>query len=314
MSNKKILITDDVHPLLVEELKGAGFQVDYEPRLSLEQVRKRIAPYTGVIINSKIIVDRDMLDRASQLRFIGRLGSGLDIIDLDYSAEKEVAVISAPEGNRNAVAEHALGMLLSLANNLCRADAQVRNKIWDREGNRGFELSGLTIGILGCGNTGFAFVNKLSGLGVKVLTYDKYKNYYLEPSCYAKEVDLNTLQQEADIISLHLPLTSETHHLINRQFLEKCRDGLILINTSRGAVVSTPELLDALEEGKVAAAALDVFENEKPTTFSEEEEKVYQRLYQNKNVMLSPHVAGWTVESKRRIAEIVLQRILALET
>lgn len=308
----KILITDDVHPLLPEGLQQAGYTVDYEPSLSLEEVREKVREYSGMIINSKILVDRQMLDLAPQLRFVGRLGSGLDIIDLDYARQKKVTVISAPEGNRNAVAEHALGMLLALANNLCRADREVRNKIWRREANRGFELSGLTIGVIGCGNTGFAFLNKLSGLGVKALAYDKYKNHYLEPSCYAKETELERLLERSDIISLHLPLTPETHHYVNSRFLARCRDGVVLINTSRGKCISTPDLVEALESGKVAAAALDVFENEKPASFHPDEEALYHRLYRMENVILSPHIAGWTRESKKRIAEIVLKRILDL--
>lgn len=311
-TNKKILITDEVHSLLPNSLKAEGWQVDYMPAIRLEELYNIIEPYRGIIINSKIIADKKLLDCAPNLQFICRLGSGLDIIDLPYAASRNVEIISAPEGNRNAVAEQALGMLLALLNNLCRADRQVRQKIWAREANRGIELSGRTIGIIGCGNTGFAFLNKLSGLGVQVLAYDKYKKYYLEPSGYAMESDLDNLLQKSDIISFHLPLTEETRYLVNESFIKRCKDGVLLINTSRGKVVHNESLIRGLESGKIGGAALDVFENEKPESFSQAEEAWYERLYAMENVILSPHIAGWTLESKKKIAEIVLSRIRSL--
>ncbi|MEM6966466.1 MAG: NAD(P)-dependent oxidoreductase [Bacteroidota bacterium] len=308
---KKVLVTDGVHPILLEGLAGMGFQCDYHPKISLAQVREMIPDYDGMIINSKILVDKKMLDGAPKLQFVGRLGSGLEIIDLDYAAEKSVKIHSAPEGNRNAVAEQALGMLLALANNFLTADSEVRAKNWQREKNRGFEIMGKTIGLIGFGNTGSQFAKKLSGMDMKVLAYDKYKKEYANEFPWVQATNLTTIQSQADIISLHLPYTSETYHLVNSNFLKKCKEGVIIINTSRGSVVKTDDLIDALKTQRVGGACLDVFENEKPHTFSDQENKMYAELYDFQNVILSPHVAGWTIESKKRLAEVLLQKIKA---
>lgn len=306
---RKVLVTDGVHPILLEGLEELGFKCDYHPKISLERVREMVPDYEGMIINSKILVDKAMLDSAPKLRFVGRLGSGMEIIDLEYAAKKGVAIHGAPEGNRNAVAEHALGMLIALANNFLRADREVRNKDWQREKNRGFEIMGKTIGIIGFGHTGSQFAKKLQGMGMKILAYDKYKTNYTQDFPYVKETNLKSLQTDADIISLHLPYTPETYHLVNSDFLEKCKKGIIIINTSRGSVIKTQDLLTALKNEKVGGACLDVFENEKTQTFSSEEEKMYEELYGFEQVILSPHVAGWTVESKKRLAEVLLQKI-----
>ena len=305
-----ILVTDDVHPILLAELQNAGYEIDYKPDISLESVRKIIKQYYGIIINSKIKMDKEMFLSAKKLKFIGRLGSGLDIIDLEEAKHRKVDVYSAPEGNRNAVGEHAMGMLLSLLNNLCRSDREVRNQIWNREKNRGMELMGKTVGIIGYGNTGSRFVKKLSGFDVNVLIYDKYKNHYVKDLRYAQETDLLTIQSQADIISFHIPLTSETNQLINKEFLSKCKKGVILINTARGKIASLSDIVESLETGQLGGACLDVFENEKPYTFSKSEAKIYQRLYQMDNVILSPHVAGWTIESKEKIARVLINKIL----
>lgn len=306
---KRALITDGVHPLLLEGLEALGYTCDYHPKISLEETKSRIAPYHGLIINSKILVDRSFLDQAAHLQFIGRLGSGMEIIDQIYAAEKGVAVFSAPEGNCNAVAEHALGMLLALFNNFLRSDAQVRQLIWNREQNRGVELMGKVVGIVGFGHTGSTFAEKLSGMGVQVLAYDKYKKNYTTNFPHVEEVEMDRLFAEADIISFHLPLTEEVIHLVNDDYLEKCKNAVILINTSRGKVIPTATLIKGLKSGKIGGACLDVFENEKPDKFTEEEKKMYQTLYQYDNIILSPHVAGWTIASKRRLAAILLDKI-----
>ncbi|MBL7818812.1 MAG: hydroxyacid dehydrogenase [Saprospiraceae bacterium] len=354
---EKVLITDDIHSSLLSGLEAAGFECVYEPNITDAQVRNVISAYVGLIINSKIHVDRAMLDAASRLRFVGRVGSGMEIVDRDYAAEKGVAVLSSPEGNRNAVAEHALGMLLSLANNLNRANAEVKNLDWQREKNRGFELRGKTIGIVGFGHTGSSFAVKLLGLGMRIMVYDKY----LPPNFLAKmsfpksalryprfstegvkndkrlamknfsfdlgkdydtlnyefstleESSLENIQAEADIISFHLPLTPETKHLVNARFLKECTQNVILINTSRGNVIKTADLLAALKTGKVAGACLDVFENEKTATYTEGEKKAYKQLFSYETVIVSPHVAGWTIESKERLANILLKKILRFE-
>ncbi len=288
-----------------------GFACDFLPNITPVETLAAIPTYEGLIINSKINVDRQFLDRAARLKFIGRLGSGMEVVDRPYAAEKGVHVMSSPEGNRNAVGEQALGMLLALANNLCRADREVRQKTWRREANRGWELMGKTIGIVGFGHTGRSFATKLAGLGMQVLVFDKYLvKGYAHHFPGVKEVqDLATIQADSQIISLHLPLNSETRHLLDHHFVEKCRDGFVLINTSRGKVVHTEALLDGLESGKISGACLDVFENEKVQTFTELEEKQYQQLYAYDNVVLAPHIAGWTHESKRRMAEILIDKI-----
>jgi len=306
---RKVLVTDGVHPLLLEGLERLGFQCDYFPKISLERVRGMVSDYDGMIINSKITVDKAMLDSAPKLRFVGRLGSGMEIIDLEYAAQKGVKIHGAPEGNRNAVAEHALGMLLALANKFLKADREVRNKNWQREQNRGFEIMGKTIGIIGFGHTGSQFAKKIEGMGMEVLAFDKYKTNYTKDFPWVEQTNLKSIQSKADFISLHLPYTPETYHLVDSDFLEKCKEGTIIINTSRGSIIKTEDLLNALQSGKVGGACLDVFENEKPNTFSEKEHEMYSKLYEFENVILTPHVAGWTVESKKRLAEVLLEKI-----
>ncbi len=305
----KVLVTDGVDTSLLTELEKMGFEVDYQPSITLKDVLDIIQVYTGLIINSKILVDRHFLDKAVKLKFIGRLGSGMEIVDLDYAEKKKVAVFSAPEGNRNAVAEHALGMLLALANKMRVADREVRQFTWNREKNRGFEIMGKTIGIIGFGNTGSTFAQKLSGMNVKVLTYDKYKSNYAIESNFIRETNMPEIFERADLLSLHLPLTEETKHLVDYNYLKKFNKPIVLINTSRGPVVKTEDLLIYLQKNKNAGACLDVFENEKPAQFSEKEYKIYSELYRLDNVLLTPHVAGWTSESKKRLANVLLRKI-----
>lgn len=309
---KRVLITDDCHPVLTDGLTKLGYVCDYLPDISPEETLRVVPQYEGLIINSKILVDRNFLDTAVNLRFVGRLGSGMEIVDRSYAAEKGVAVLSSPEGNRNAVAEQALGMLLVLANNLLRGDREVRQNIWRREANRGFELRGRTIGLIGFGNTGSQFARKLQGMDMQVLANDKYKAPgYAAEMPWVQEVEQKEIQARADIISLHLPLTEETRFLICKEFIQNCKPGFILINTSRGKCVRTQDLIAALESEKIGGACLDVFENEKPATFSADEAEMYNRLHQFENVVFSPHVAGWTHESKRLLGEILLKKITA---
>ncbi len=307
---KKVLVTDGVHPSLIEELELAGYECDYHPKIKLEKVHEMIEPYVGIIINSKIIFDKALFDKAKNLQFIGRLGSGLEIIDLEYAKVRKVRVHSAPEGNRNAVAEHVLGMLLSLFNKLNQADQEVRAKLWDREKNRGRELMGCTVGIIGFGNTGRRFSDKLTGMEVQVLAYDKYKTNYADNLKHVKETTLNEVIASSDVISFHLPLNPETKHFADSKFFSNCKEGVVLLNTSRGNVIKTVDLYAALQSGKVGGAALDVFENEKPETYSKEELSLYDKLFTLPNTIFSPHVAGWTTESKKRLAEVLLKKIL----
>lgn len=312
---KNVLITDDCHPLLIDGLVQLGYECTFLPDITPEETQRVIADYEGLIINSKILVGPALLDAAPQLRFVGRLGSGMEIVDLPYAAQRGVAVLSSPEGNRNAVAEQALGMLLALANHSLRADREVRALMWRREANRGFELQGKTLGIIGFGHTGSQFARKLAGLGMRVLAYDKYKMPgYAAEMPWVEETDEAMIQAQANIISLHLPLTDETYHLVNEAFIKKCQTGVIFVNTARGKCIRLEDLVEALEVGKVGGACLDVFENEKPATFNSTEKIWYTRLYALENVVLSPHVAGWTHESKQRLAEVLLAKITAVLT
>ncbi len=336
---KKVLVTDDVHTLLIEGLEKLGFVCDYQPDITNVHAHDVIGDYVGLIINSKIFVDKAMIDAAPHLRFVGRVGSGMEIVDIPYASQKGVAVLSSPEGNRNAVAEHALGMLLALANNLMQSNAEVKKFQWFREKNRGFELMGKTIGIIGYGHTGSAFARKLLGLGMRILFYDKYlqmengawrmenesakgsrqesvvdmkngtwldENWYLSTN---ERVDIQTLQKESDVISFHLPLTAEVTHMADANFFKACHKNIVLINTSRGKVVHTLDLIAALESGKVQGACLDVFENEKTATYTEGERLMYEKLFSFENVIISPHIAGWTHQSKARLAAVLLEKI-----
>jgi D-3-phosphoglycerate dehydrogenase / 2-oxoglutarate reductase len=309
MTNKRILITDDCHPKLIQTFTKWGFQCDFEPNITPEQTFEKIANYHGLIINSKILVNRTFIDKAAQLRFVGRLGSGMEIVDKVYAQERGILVVSSPEGNRNAVAEQALGMLLTLANNLLKADHEVRQLVWKREENRGWELMGKTIGIIGFGHTGSQFAKKLAGLEMNVLAFDKYKTNYTKEMPWVKESSLTDIIATADIISLHLPLTSETMHLVNADFLAKTKQGVVIVNTSRGKCVKTADLIIGLNKGEVRGACLDVFENEKVGTFSTEEQEMYEELYKMSNVVLAPHIAGWTQESKLRMAEVLIEKL-----
>lgn len=307
----KLLITDAVDPLLIEGLTKAGYQCDYQPKISLTEVLKIIAAYQGIVINSKIIVDQKFLDTAEQLQFIARLGSGLEIIDLEYAAQKGILVHRSPDGNCDAVAEHALAMLLNLATKLRQGDQQVRQKIWKREANRGWELMNKTIGILGFGFTGKAFAKRLQGFGMRVLVYDKYlEGDYTKEFPWLDAVDLETLLTEINILSLHLPLSKETIGLLDQAFFEQLKQPIVLLNTARGAIIKTKALLWALNQGIITAAGLDVFENEKPQTYTAEQTQLFEDLFQHENVILSPHVAGWTQESKKRLSKLLLERIL----
>lgn len=306
---KKALITDDCHEALLTGLEQLGYTCHFRPEITPEEVSACISEYEGLIINSKIRVDEALLQRAPRLEFVGRLGSGMEIVDREAAAARGVIVASSPEGNRNAVAEHALGMLLALLNHLLRADREVRQRIWRREANRGLELSGRTVGIIGFGHTGSQFARKLAGMEVQVLAYDKYKTHYAADMPWVRETNLDALIREADIVSLHLPLTQETRHFVDASFIRRCKPGFVLINTSRGACVKTPDLVEALETGQIGGACLDVFENEKPETFSPEEAALYERLYRSERVVLSPHIAGWTRESKQKLAEVLVTRL-----
>lgn len=305
----KILFIDTTHPIIKQKFENVGWQCDYFSDIDYKKASDIISNYDGIIIRSKIILDRNLLFKANRLKFIGRVGAGMESIDMQAAHEFGIACFNSPEGNRDAVGEHALGMLLSLFNNLCKANNEVKNGIWKREENRGIEIKGKTIGIIGYGNMGSSFAKKLSGFEAHVIAYDKYIKDFSTP--FVKEVSLAQLQAESDIISLHVPLTDETNYMINKQFIENCSKSFYLINTSRGPVVKTSDLISSLKSNKIAGAALDVIEYEE-SSFEQlvQFPPEFHELAQFPNVLLSPHIAGWTVESKIKLAEILADKIL----
>jgi D-3-phosphoglycerate dehydrogenase len=308
-----VLVTDYVHPLLITGLRGLGYFVHYAPEIERRQVLDWIHNSTGLVINTKTVADAEMIACAKELKWIARLGSGLDIIDLDAARARNIVVMNTPQANANAVAEHVFGMLLSLLQNICVADSEMRDGYWNREKNRGTELGGKTVGIIGYGHTGSAFASKFAGWNVNVIAYDKYKaNYVSADEPFIHESTLEEVLTLSDILSLHLPLTSETRQLVNASFLSQCKPGIILLSSSRGRIVDTTALLDALQSGGVGGACLDVFENEKPGTFTSDETERYHSLASMDNVILTPHISGWTFESKQRIAKQVVQEVSKL--
>jgi D-3-phosphoglycerate dehydrogenase len=310
----KILLIDTVYSYFTESLTAKGFECIDGSKLTKEEILAVIHLYEGIQIRSRIKVDNAFLDKATKLKFIARAGAGMESIDENYAAQKGIACISAPEGNRDAVGEHAVGMLLSLFNNLNRADQQVRKGEWLREANRGVELNGKTVGIIGYGNMGTAFAQCVSGFGVTTLAYDKYKTNYSDK--YASQAPLNDLFEHADILSLHLPFTDETNYMVNDAFLSSFKKDIYLINTARGKIVNTADLVKHLKSGKVKGACLDVLEYESQSFENFNADTLpapYQYIIKSDKVLLSPHIAGWTIESKRKIAEVLVEKILKLK-
>lgn len=306
---KKVLIVDNVHEVLISNFEAAGYECHYCPDFENEDVLEVIQEYFGIIINSKTQIFKAQIDKGINLKFIGRLGSGMEIIDVPYAESKGIKCFSVPEANKDAVAEHAIGMLLSLLRNLNRADKEVRNFIWEREKNRGVELGGKTVGIIGYGNTGKALAKKLSGFDVKVLAYDKYLSNFSDE--YVKEATMQNIFEETDILSLHLPLTAETSFFCDAEFVQKFKKDIFLLNTARGKLINLENILFLLKSKKILGMGLDVFENEKPSTFEEEEKFIYEKLYALDSVLLSPHIAGWTFESKYKIGNLLSEKIIS---
>jgi D-3-phosphoglycerate dehydrogenase len=305
----KILITDKVHGLLVDGLKNDGHEVIYDTKVGMNELPALLPSLDGIVINSKIIMDRNMIILGTNLKFIARLGSGMEIIDVKYAVANGIKCINTPDGNCDAVAEHAIGMLLAFANNLCRSNTEVKAMIWNREANRGFELLGKKIGIIGVGHTGTALAKKLKGFGMNIYGYDKYKLDFGQEMAHVKVSTLDEIQSECDIISFHLPLSNDTRYLVDSRFLASCKKNPIIINTSRGNVIKTNDLLAALQKSELKGALLDVFENEKTDTYDHKEVELYKQLFAMQNVFVTPHVAGWTKESLSRIGQLTLDRI-----
>lgn len=303
----KILIVDEMHPSLIDMLTTNGWEFDYAPSLKRTEILEQVGPYEGLMIRSKTVVDVEFLDKAPSLKFIARAGAGLDLIDLEEVERRGIAVFHAGEGNRDAVAEHVLGMLLALFNNIIRADRQVRNYVWKREENRGVELMGKTVGLIGYGNNGGATAKRLSGFGCRVLAYDKYKENYGD--AYAQECSPEEIQDQADIISLHIPLTTSSYHLIDKAFIDRMAKPFYLVNASRGEVADLTAVVNGLKSGKIKGACLDVLENEKLHTLTPAQKEVFEYLIQSDQVVFTPHVGGWTHESYVRINEVLVRQL-----
>lgn len=305
--SKKVLITAKVHEYLINELEAKGYTVSYQPSITYNQVLEEIHDVNGLIVTTRIKVDKAVIDRAASLEWIGRLGSGMELIDVAYAESKGIHCASSPEGNRETVGEQAVGMLIMLMHNLLKSSLELRQNIWERDGNRAWELGGKTVAIIGYGHTGSAFARKLRGFDMRILAYDKYKKGFGNE--YVEEADLDTVFREADIVSLHLPLNEETRHLANLQFFGSFAKHIYLLNTSRGKVVSTADVIAALESDTLAGAGLDVLENEKLDTFNETEQQQFRFLLNHPRVVITPHIAGYSHEASVKMAKVVLEKL-----
>lgn len=306
---KKVLVLDKGHSILSEKLLDAGFELDYYLSVSREQLFEIISQYSVLIVRSKLLVDKELIDRAVNLKVIGRIGAGMDAIDTDYAEKKGIVCLNSPEGNRDAVGEHCLGLLLALFNKICIADSQVRKGLWLREDNRGLEIKGKIVGIIGYGNMGQSFAKRLSGFDCKVIAYDKYKTNYSD--AFAQEVSLEEIFSQSDILSFHTPLTSETKYMFNKDFISNFKKPFYLLNTSRGKVVNTKDLIEALNQGKILGAGLDVLEFEAFSNELQDTPRELQDLFSRTNVVLTPHVAGWSVESNYKLSYYLAEKIIS---
>ncbi len=306
----KVLFVDTNHPHLIQGLRALGLQCDEDYASSKNEIENRISDYQGLVIRSRFSIDKSFLDRASNLKFIGRVGAGLENIDIDYAEQKGIRLIAAPEGNRNAVGEHTLGMILAMFNKLKQADGEIRNGLWRREENRGLELEGKTVGIIGYGNMGKAFAKKLQGFDCEVLCHDIKKEV---ADKNARQVPLETLFEKAEVLSLHTPQTPLTIGMVSTTFIDRFKHPFYLVNTARGSAVVTSDLMKAIETEKILGACLDVLEYEK-TSFEDffadgELPPDFKKLIDSDKVLLSPHVAGWTIESKYKLADTIVQKV-----
>lgn len=308
----QVVFIDTVHEVLQNRLESAGFQCIDAVHSDFDSLIKQLGTADGIVIRSKYRMDVDILGHAPQLKFIARSGAGMENIDIEYCQKRNIELFNAPEGNRNAVGEHALGMLLSLFNRLHLADKEVREGKWDREGNRGFELDGKTIGIIGYGNNGGAFAKKLSGFDVNVLAYDKYKSNY--GNVYATEASMEQIYQKADVLSFHIPQNEETIFMANELYFKQFQKPIYVINLARGKIIETKALVAGLKNGTIAGACLDVLEYEKSSFesfFEQDLDPAFKYLLENEKVLLTPHVGGWTHESYFKLSDVLADKILA---
>jgi D-3-phosphoglycerate dehydrogenase len=308
--SKNILIVDDIHPIFIEQAEAMDYHCHYQPTIKPEQAYEIINEYEGLVIRSKFLVDRRLIDISTNLKFICRAGAGMDNIDEAYANEKGIILINAPEGNMDAVGEHAIAMLLNLMNNINRSDAEIREGVWKREANRGYELKGKIVGIVGYGFMGSSFARKLSGFDVRVIAYDKYKTGFSDQ--YVREVSMEEMVKLADVVSFHIPLTAETKGLVNDEYLFHFKKPIFLLNTSRGKVVQTQAVLNAIKLGKILGAGLDVLEVEKFPALTQQ--PWFDELRHSDKVLLTPHVAGWTFDSYRRISEVMAEKLSRLSS
>jgi D-3-phosphoglycerate dehydrogenase len=307
--DKKILIVDDLHPIFKEQATLLGFEVYDRPLITRAETMAIIREYDGIAVRTKFKIDKELFDAAPRLRFVARAGAGLDNIDEFEAQKRNISLINAPEGNRDAVGEHAIGLLLSLMNNFRKADTEIRNGVWDRESNRGYELKGKTVGLIGYGFMGQQMAKKLSGFEVNVIAYDKYKTGFSNE--YAREVSMEEIVKQSDVLSLHVPLTNETRQMVNDEYFFHFKKPIFFINTARGEIVATSAVLKNIKSGKILGAGLDVLETEKFPLLAEQ--PWFDALKNAGQLILTPHVAGWTFDSYRKISEVLAQKLAEIK-